>query len=115
MTALLVCALIAATALAWTVSTLASEVWPARWPEKEREHVEDDRSHDHRLADLARQLGMTNLSEAHRTFVDLAERCAAGGQALDPEVSAFLVDPPLAKPHRYRHKLDKALTRLEQS
>jgi hypothetical protein len=115
MTTLAACALIAVMALAWHVSGLATVVRAARWPEKEREHVEDDRSHDHRLADLARQLGMTNLTEAHRTFIDLAERLAASGQVLDSEVAAFLADPPLGKPHRYRHELDKALSRLEQS
>ena len=115
MTTLLVCALIAAAALAWHVSGLAAVVQAARWPEKEREHVEDDRSHDHRLADLARQLGMTNLTEAHRTFVDLAERLAASGQVLDTEVAAFIAHPPLGKPHRYRQELDKALSRLERS
>jgi hypothetical protein len=115
MTALSVCALIAAAALAWHVSGLAGEVETARWPEKEREHVEDDRTHDHRLADLARQLGMTNLAEAHRTFVDLAERLVASGLVLDAGVATFLADPPLGKPHRYRHELDKALSTLEQS
>ncbi|MGI9084371.1 MAG: hypothetical protein ACR2FE_03675 [Aeromicrobium sp.] len=115
MTVLFVCALVAAAALGWHLAGLAGALQTARWPERDAEHVEDDRSHDHRLAELSRQLGRTNLSEAHRSVVALAERLVADGQVLDAEVSAFLAHPPLGKPHRYRRELDIALSRLEQT
>lgn len=115
MTALLVCALVAAVALGWHLAGLAGDVRKARWPERDTVHVEDDRSHDHRLAELSRLLGRANLTEAHRSVVDLAERLVADGHVLDAEVSAFLAHPPLGKPNRYRRELDTALSRMEQT
>ena len=114
MTALLVCGLLAVLALAWFVAGLATDVRPAQWPAKEREHAEDDESHDYRLAQLARQLGSPNLAEAHRTVVALAERMVAGGHDLDHQVKTFLDHPPLDKPDRYRHELALVLTRMER-
>lgn len=115
MTALMVCALIAALVLAWHVAGLASDVRPAEWPAKEPEHAEDDESHDHRLAQLARQLGSPNLAEAHRTVVALADRMVVGGNILDAQVRTFLDHPPLDKPDRYLRELDLALTRMERT
>jgi hypothetical protein len=115
MTALMVCALIAVLVLAWLVGGLASDVRPARWPAKEPEHAEDDESHDHRLAQLARQLGSPNLAQAHSTVVALADRMVAGGHILDDQVTAFLDHPPLDKPDRYRHELNLVLNRMEQT
>jgi len=115
MTALMVCGLVAGLVLAWLVVGLASDVRPTRWPEKEREHAEDDESHDYRLAQLARQLGSPNLTEAHSTVVALAERMVAGGHVLDSQVRTFLDHPPLDKPDRYLHELDLVLTRMERT
>jgi hypothetical protein len=115
MTALTVCGIVAVLVLAWHVAGLASNVRPAQWPAKEPEHAEDDKSHDYRLAQLAQQLGSPNLAEAHSTVVALAERMVAGGHDLDAQVRTFLEHPPLDKPDRYRHELNLALTRMEQT
>ena len=115
MTALVICWLVAVLVLAYLVAGLASDVRPAEWPAKEREHAEDDESHDYRLAQLARQLGSPNLTMAHSTVVALAERMVTGGHVLDPEVRTFLDHPPLDKPDRYLHELDLVLTRMERT
>ena len=115
MTTLMICGLVAVMALAWHVAGLASAEQPAQWPAKEGEHAEDHESHDHRLAQLARQIGSSNVTEAHRTVVALAERMVAGGHELDAHVRTFLDQPPLDKPDRYRHELELVLTRMEQT
>ena len=115
MTALMICGLVAGLVLAWIVVGLASDVRPAVWPAKEPEHAEDDESHDYRLAQLARQFGSPNLTEAHGTVVALAERMVAGGHVLDAEVRTFLNHPPLDKPDRYLHELGLVLTRMERT
>ena len=115
MTTLMVCGLVAVLVLAWLVAGLASDVRSAEWPAKEREHAEDDESHDYRLAQLARQFGSPNLAEAHSTVVALAERMVAGGHVLDAQVRTFLDHPPLDKPDRYLHELGLVLNRIERT
>jgi len=113
MTALLVCALVASFLLARPVVDLLANVEAARWPARDPEPVEDDKSHDHRLAQLARLLGSMNLSEAHHAVVALVERIDPDGRTFDARVTTFLTHPPLDKPVRYRRELDHVLTTLE--
>lgn len=110
--------LVAVVALTTYVSGVSRTVRAAVWPEEAPLHVHENRAHDQVLPHLARLVGADDPAPVHRQLREAAERllssAAVDGTRVDPQVAAFLADPPLASPDRYRAELSDVLDRIER-
>jgi hypothetical protein len=111
----LLAAVVALTAYAGVVSRTVQR---AAWPEETPLHVHENRAHDQVLPHLARLVAAEDPTPVHRQLRDATERllasAAVDGGGVDPRVSAFLADPPLASAPRYRAELADVLDRIER-
>ena len=119
--------LAAAVALFRYSGRLAADVTAVTWPPEEPLNPHDNRASDPHLAHLARVLTSDLLQEAHTEVVEVTRRLVDSGSVtmalgskedawarLGPGVAAFLENPPLHDPPRYRRELATVLTRIEQ-
>jgi len=117
---------LAALALLRYAGRIADQLAPVAWPGEAPLNPHDDRARDPHLGQLVRLLAGENPGEAHHTVVDVTERLLTSGsvqllvgsadtarQRLGPAVTAFLADPPLGHPDRYRRELAEVLTSIE--
>lgn len=109
--------LVAVAALTAYAGRVARTVGPVTWPEETPVHVHENRAHDQVLPHLARLVAAEDPAPVHRLVCAAVEQLLASAaverDGLDPRVAAFLADPPLAAPDRYRAELAAVLDRIE--
>lgn len=103
--------------LAFAAAVSRSVLAPT-WPEEAPLQVRENRAVDQQLPHLARLVAAEDPAAAHQIVrsvtADLLAASHLSPAGLDPRVAAFLADPPLASPARYRAELADALERIER-
>ncbi|NYJ00668.1 hypothetical protein HNR19_001366 [Nocardioides thalensis] len=113
-----IAALVALAAVLAFVTAVSRSVLAPAWPDEAPLQVRESRAVDQQLPHLARLVAAEDPTAAHRIVrevtADLLAAAHLSPADLDPRVAAFLADPPLASPARYRAELAAVLERIER-
>jgi hypothetical protein len=116
MTALWV-TLVAALAVALYVAFVSRTIIAATWPDEAPLHVRENRARDQQIHHLERLVAADDPTAAHLVMREVTGRLLAtpvlAEARLDRTTAAFLADPPVGSPDRYRRELAAALKRIE--
>lgn len=117
MTVVWIALVLAAAAVSVYVAFVSRTVVAARWPEEASLHVRENRAHDQQVNHLERLVGADDPTAAHAVVREVTGQLLAMpvlDARLDRATAAFVADPPLGSPTRYRRELADALTRIEE-
>ncbi len=118
MTAVWVALALAAVAVAGYAAFVSQSVGPATWPEEAPLQLRENRAHDQEINHLERLIAADDPTSAHLVLRDVTGQLLAmpvlADSRLHPTAAAFVVDPPIGSPSRYRRELAQALNRIEE-
>lgn len=117
MTAVWIALALAAVAVAGYVAIVSQTVVAATWPEEAPLQLRENRAHDQQINHLERLLAADDPTAAHQVLRevtgDLLAMPVLAEARLHPTAAAFVADPPVGSPARYRRELVEALKRIE--
>ena len=117
MTAVWIALALAAVAVASYAAYVSQTVVPAVWPEEAPLQVRENRAHDQQINHLERLVAADDPTAAHLVLREVTGQLLAmpvlADVRLHPAAAAFVADPPLGSPARYRRELAAALKRIE--
>jgi hypothetical protein len=117
MTAIWVALLLAAAAVSFYAAFVSRTVAAATWPEEAPLQVRENRAHDQQINHLERLVSADDPTAAHHVLREVTTQLLAmpvlADTRLDPVAAAFVADPPVGSPVRYRRELIDALKRIE--
>lgn len=109
---------IAALAVAGYAAFVSQVVGSATWPEEAPLQLRENRAHDQEVNHLERLIAADDPTAAHLVLRDVTRQLLAmpvlADARLHPRAAAFLADPPVGTPVRYRRELAEALDRIEE-
>jgi len=118
MTAVWIALVLAAAAVSFYAAFVSRTVVSARWPEEASLQVRENRAHDQQINHLERLVAADDPTAAHLVVREVTGHLLAmqvlADARLDRTSAAFLADPPVGSPARYRRELAEALTRIEE-
>jgi len=116
-TAVWIALALAAVAVACYAAFVSQTVVPATWPEEASLQVRENRAHDQQINHLERLVAADDPTAAHLVLREVTSQLLAmpvlADVRLDPTAAAFVADPPVGSPARYRRELVQALKRIE--
>lgn len=117
MTALWVALVVAAAAVSAYVAFVSRTVVAASWPDEAPLQVRENRAHDQQINHLERLVAADDPTPAHQVVREVTAHLLAmpvlADVRLDPRTAAFVADPPVGSPVRYRRELAEAVQRIE--
>lgn len=118
MTAVWVAIVFAAAAVAFYAAFVSRSVLAPTWPDEAPLHVRENRAHDQQINHLERLVAADDPTAAHLVVREVTGNLLAmpvlAEVRLDPRTAAFIADPPVGSPDRYRRELAHALRRIEE-
>jgi hypothetical protein len=118
MTAVWIALVVAAAAVAFYAAFVSRTVVSASWPEEASLQVRENRAHDQQINHLERLVAADDPTAAHQVLREVTGHLLAmpvlADARLDRTTAAFVADPPVGSPARYRRELGDALTRIEE-
>lgn len=117
MTAVWLALVVAAVAVSCYAAFVSRTVRAASWPEEAPLHVRENRARDQQVHHLERLVAADDPTAAHLVVREVTGQLLAmpvlAGSRVDDATAAFLADPPVGSPDRYRDELARALRRIE--
>ena len=117
MTAVWIALALAVVAVACYAAFVSQTVVPATWPEEAPLQVRENRAHDQQINHLERLVAADDPTAAHLVLREVTGQLLAmpvlADVRLHPSAAAFVADPPIGSPARYRRELVAALKRIE--
>ncbi|RHW27951.1 hypothetical protein D0Z08_06610 [Nocardioides immobilis] len=117
MTVVWVALVLTAAAVAFYAAFVSRTVTPTTWPDEAPLQVRENRAHDQQIHHLERLVAADDPTAAHQVVRevtgDLLAMPVLAEVRLDPRAAAFVADPPVGNPDRYRRDLAAALKRIE--
>lgn len=116
MTAVWVALVLAAAGVSCYVAFVSRTVVAAQWPGEASLHVRENRAHDQQVKHLERLVAADDPTAVHAVVREVTGQLLAMpvlDARLDRTTAAFVADPPVGSPARYRRELADALTRIE--
>ena len=118
MTAVWIALVLAAAAVSFYAAFVSQTVVSASWPEEASLHVRENRAHDQQIHHLERLVAADDPIAAHLVLREVTGHLLAmpvlADARIDRTTAAFLADPPVGSPERYRRELSDALRRIEE-
>ena len=118
MTVVWIALAIAAVAVSCYAAFVSQTIVPATWPEEASLQLRENRAHDQEVNHLERLVAADDPTAAHLVVREVTGHLLAmpvlADARLHPAAAAFVADPPLGSPARYRRELAQALRRIEE-
>lgn len=118
MTAVWVALVLAAAAVSVYAAYVSRTVVSATWPGEAPLRVRENRAHDQQIHHLERLVAADDPTAAHLVLREVTGQLLSmpvlAEAGLDRTTGAFLADPPVGSPERYRRELARALRRIEE-
>jgi|GEM_PF-4754290 len=117
MTVVWVALVLAAAAVALYAAFVSRTVVAATWPDEAPLQLRENRARDQQINHLERLVAADDPTAAHQVLRQVTGELLAmpvlAEVRLHPRAAAFIADPPVSSPDRYRRELAEALTRIE--
>lgn len=118
MTAVWVALALAAVLVTCYAAFVSRTVVGAEWPEEAPLQIRENRARDQQIHHIERLLAADDPTAAHQVVRevtgDLLAMPVLAESRLHPAAAAFVADPPVGSPDRYRRELAAALKRIEE-
>ena len=117
MTAVWIALVVATGAVACYAAFVSRTIIAAAWPEEAPLQVRENRARDQQINHLERLVAADDPTAAHLVVREVTSHLLAmpvlADVRLHPTAAAFVADPPVGSPDRYRRGLAEALKRIE--
>ena len=118
MTVVWIALALAVVAVACYAALVSQTVVPASWPEEAPLQARENRAHDQQINHLERLVAADDPTAAHLVLREVTSQLLAmpvlADARLHPSAAAFVADPPIGSPARYRRELADVLKRIEE-